>query len=505
MAVTMFLDNDDWPNNNIKAYRSQHDGRYRFVSFDLDYAFGLRGFNKTSGEDPFAYFLLFKDDDKVQNENNINREIVRLMLNLLGHDQFRRKFIDTFCVVAGSVFEPKRAGAIVDELLDVVQPMCQLMQQQGINDGHNPERAADDIKSKLQGRAKKMTDHLKNFSYAKLSSTKSQSVKLSANADGARLFVNGIEVPYSDFDGYLFAPVTLSAEAPAGYRFTGWKKGSTVLSDDAAYKLASDVTGSITATFEPLSADELVAEGVTPVRINEVSAANGIYVNEYFKRNDWVELYNTTDSEIDVEGMYLSDNPDKPLKYQISKDNSQASTIIPAHGYLIIWCDKLNPLSQLHASFKLAAEGDDLLLTAADESWTDHFTYTQLNADQTAGRYPDGSANVMVMNIPTIDRPNITSTYVTPIDQPTVTGITDQMAFNGLSVKYAVGRLNIQSSSAPLALDVCNIKGQSIHRSTLESQHSQLSIGSSQFPKGIYVATVTDAQGHKASCKFVIR
>ena len=84
---------------------------------------------------------------------------------------------------------------------------------------------------------------------------------------------------------------------------------------------------------------------MTPVRINEVSADDGVYVNDYFKRNDWVELYNTTDQPIDVEGMFLTDNPDKPKKYQISKGVSQASTVIPAHGYLIIWCDKLEPQS----------------------------------------------------------------------------------------------------------------------------------------------------------------
>ena len=39
MAVTFFLYNDDWPDNNMKAYRSRNDGRYRFISFDLDYAF----------------------------------------------------------------------------------------------------------------------------------------------------------------------------------------------------------------------------------------------------------------------------------------------------------------------------------------------------------------------------------------------------------------------------------------------------------------------------------
>jgi len=459
MAVTMFLDNDDWPNNNMKAYRSRKDGRYRFVSFDLDYAFGLRNFNKHN-DDPFAYFLDFKDASTVQYEQNRNREVVRLMLNLLGHNEFRRKFIDTFCLVAGSVFEPTRADAIVDELWNNVKGMCELMEGQGITDGHRSKdsygfwggglTSATEIKNKLEGRSKKMAGHLKNFSYAKLT-TSAQGVTLKTDAEGARLFVNGIEVPYADFNGHLFAPVTLRAEAPAGYRFAGWKKGSSIVSTETEMSLPTG-TVNLVASFTKLSDNEKAQQGITPVRINEVSADDGVYVNDYFKRNDWVELYNTTDQPIDVEGMFLTDNPDKPKKYQISKGVSQASTVIPAHGYLIIWCDKLEPQSQLHASFKLDDEGDELQLMAADGSWTDRFVYAAHESDQTVGRYPDGSNQVYVMNIPTIAKPNIFSSYVVDVEQPVITGISEMMAEQ------------LQDSER-----IYNLKGQAVREGTLSS------------------------------------
>ena len=459
MAVTMFLDNDDWPNNNMKAYRSRKDGRYRFVSFDLDYAFGLRNFNKHN-DDPFAYFLDFKDASTVQYEQNRNREVVRLMLNLLGHNEFRRKFIDTFCLVAGSVFEPTRADAIVDELWNNVKGMCELMEGQGITDGHRSKdsygfwgggvTSATEIKNKLEGRSKKMAGHLKNFSYAKLT-TSAQGVTLKTDAEGARLFVNGIEVPYADFNGHLFAPVTLRAEAPAGYRFAGWKKGSSIVSTATEMSLPTG-TVNLVASFTKLSDNEKAQQGITPVRINEVSADDGVYVNDYFKRNDWVELYNTTDQPIDVEGMFLTDNPDKPKKYQISKGVSQASTVIPAHGYLIIWCDKLEPQSQLHASFKLDNEGDELQLMAADGSWTDRFVYAAHESDQTVGRYPDGSNQVYVMNIPTIAKPNIFSSYVVDVEQPVITGIREMMAEQ------------LQDSER-----IYNLKGQAVREGTLSS------------------------------------
>ena len=427
MAVTMFLDNDDWPNNNIKAYRSRNDGRYRFISYDLDYAFALRGFSKDN-DDPFKYFLRFKDADRVYDEGNQNREIVRLFLNLMGRDDYRRKFIDTFCLVGGSVFEPTRSNEIIDELRNNVKAMCQLMRQQGINDGHDPDRAASDIKSKLKGRSKKMAGHLKNFSYAKLSSN-AQEVTLKTTTEGAKLYVNGLEVPYADFNGHLFAPVELHAVAPAGYYFVGWENGDQLYSTDEYINLPSDATVKLTAKFSPLSKEERQNFGITPVRINEVSANDGIYVTEYFKRKDWVELYNTTDEPIDVEGMYLTDNLEKPQKYQISKEATQTNTIIPAHGYLIIWCDKKDPtLTQLHATFNIEAEGDELQLMAADGSWKDTFKYPAHKFDQTVGRYPDGSNNIYLMNVPTIAKANISTSYLIEADDDAALGVSSVMA-----------------------------------------------------------------------------
>ena len=428
MAVTFYLYNDDWPDNNIKAYRSRNNGRYRFVSFDLDYAFkGCWGnaAENPSDDNPFKNFAKFKDDNGPKRNNHpvvYNKEFVNLFLDLMAHEGYRHKFIDTFSLMGGSVFEPTRATTIVNELLNNVKAMCQLMKNQGINDGHDPDRAATTIKNNLSGRSKKMADYLKAFSYAKLSNS-AQAVTLATDADGARLFINDINVPYSDFNGHLFAPVTLRSEAPAGYRFAGWKQGSDIVSTEAEMSLPSGNSVSLTATFTKLSDNEMATQGITPVRINEVSADDGIYVNDYFKRKDWVELYNTTDKDIDAEGMFLTDNPEKPEKYQITKGESQASTIIPAHGYLIIWCDKESPLSQLHAPFKLDNDGDELMLTAADKSWTDRFVYAAHTSDQTVGRFPDGSNDIYVMNVPTIACTNIATSYLVPVEQSDLTGI----------------------------------------------------------------------------------
>ena len=486
MATEIFLCNDDWPINNVKAYRNQNDGRYRFILFDLDYS---------------LYPWAMKSDLSEVLDKNISADVVRLFLNLLKHDEYRKKFIDTFCIVAGSVFEKKRATAIVDELAAAMRPMSEL-------DGHVPDKTADMIKRKLKTQMVHMTNLLQRYKPLELTDATKLSVSLATDTDGAGLYINGLQVPYATFDGQLFAPVTIEAKAPAGYDFTGWKTAvgsKEFVSTDPVMNLSEDHDKlSLIACFTPR---EQTVKDITPVRINEVSASNGIYVNEYFKRDDWVELYNTTNEPIDVEGMYLTDKESNPKKYQITKGETKAATVIPAHGYLIVWCDKLEPTTQLHASFKLAAEGGIVMLTAADESWSDLLTYTEHQEDQTVGRYPDGASDVFVMNIPTIAKANIATSYLTVVSQPQETDIRDLMAdaAENVSISYHQGSLVISSTfTDDMQLKVVNLAGQTLMNAPVQQSGGYAEISVSQLPAGVYIVNVTDKHGHKAACKFVI-
>ena len=141
--------------------------------------------------------------------------------------------------------------------------------------------------------------------------------------------------------------------------------------------------------------------GASPLRINEVSASADIYINDYKKKSDWLELYNTTDQDISLEGLYLSDNPSKPQKYQLQ------GGIVPAHGTQIIWCDKKDAINQLHAPFKLEnADGAKVCIQASDGSWADQIVYLEHNKWQTFGRYPDGGNMSTILNQPTINKSN---------------------------------------------------------------------------------------------------
>ena len=348
---------------------------------------------------------------------------------------------------------------------------------------------------------------LKNYSTFGLSSTQSQEVTLKSNAEGARLFINSQEVPTGYFDGQLFPPVKLRAEAPAGYVFSGWvdDSGRTFSTSSEFTMPTGNLT--LTASFRKLSTVESLKQGFTPVRINEVSGANDSFIDEYAKKGDWVELYNTTAQPVDVEGMFLTDNLSKPTKYQITKGDTKANTVIPAHGYLLIWCDNKRATTDngLHANFKIADDGGLLMLTAADQSWSDVLTYDAHDSRTTIGRYPDGSANVYAMNVATIGKSNVYSSYMTVVEQTETppTGLMATVA-SDLRVVYGSDRLLVKHSfDGPVTVEVFRADGQTVKKTTIDVQGGTARLGVEDLPTGFYVARVTDGQNGEESCRFV--
>ena len=675
MAAEFYLGSDDWLRNNVKAFRHRDGGRFRFVMFDTDHSFNRSSnmFTDVMNMEKNYHFNALLPSGKVI---IADITLITIFRQLLQNADFRRKFIDTYCMMGGSVFEATRCTEIIDQLTAVSGPAMAI-------NGESPYSTANSLKNSFNSREQTMTNALRNFQQMQLT-TSAQRVTLASNTDGARIEVNGINVPTGSFNGHLFQPVTLKAVAPAGYTFLGWrsntgsqseifgfggrwtyydqgsldgqswtasnysttkwksgyaplgysmngiattisygsnsnnkyptyyfrrtftlkekpasnalftlnykvddgfvvyingteagrynmpsgnvnyntwsstyanstpfegsltfkgslfKEGSNLIcvevhncsatssdiyfdaslfgdlgGEDEGDYIATDAeislpngTVNLVATYREMTATERKDANVHPVCINEVSAANSIYVNEYGKKNDWVELYNTTDDEQDVEGMFLTDNLDKMEKYKISKEQTTALTRIPPHGRLIVWCDKLETTNQaLHASFKLDAEGGVVALSAADLSWTDSLRYATHDGNHTVGRYPDGGSGIYIMDVPTIAKANQIGSYDSAVDQQTL-DITPSLvaSANGLRLRCVADMLLLSSDDAQYArIDILNGNGQLVetNAANFHSGRSQLSIA--HLPAGFYIARATDNLGNTVSCKVVTK
>ena len=687
-AVEMYIGCGDWINNsnNLKGYRpAVEGGKFRFVVFDTDSYGGTSQFSSVENTNWQTLDYIYDIGGSLYKEI----EITTIWLNMLQNEQFRKQFADAFCLVAGSVFEPTRCKTIITELANHAYDV---MHQVG---GNSPWGSANNLISTFSSsRQKSMVNTMKKYSRLQMSSATSITADISTDVEGGKLLVNNQPVPTNKFSGTLLLPITLRAEAPGGYKFAGWKTGTSTTetpifengsewsyydqgsldgkgwTSASYFELSSWKTGkaplgyatgttwsgfnttldyggdknnkrstyyfrkevqlsekpsvndsftlyatlddgcivyvngtevgrfnmpsgtvsystysstygdqfdypqaisidptlfkkgnnliavevhnnnasstdiywdaslmttmtsepeeesylstdpeleltrsiSAVACFEPLSAEELIMQGGTPVKVNEVSAGNSIYVNEFYKKEDWVELYNTTSETIDLAGMYLSDNVNKPQKYQFAAGS--ISTVIEPFGYRVVWCDKKDAESQLHASFKLGNEnGSYVILTAEDNSWADTLQYDAHNGDMSVGRYPDGSKNIYAMYNPTIGKSNTLTSYDTihyeirPTPGP-VDGIYDTPLIareGGMSITFSNGYILVKNEEClPTNLYIYSPSGQLLvdTQLNLSSGHTSYSVS---LPQGIYVAKVCDSSNNNCATKFVIK
>lgn len=510
VAIQLYLNNWDWPQNNLKGFRHRDGGKFRFVVFDLDNSLQRTSnpFNTFAGKKNYTFDTCYPEMTKLTAEI----EFVTIFENMLANDEFRKKFIDTFCMIGGTVFEFSRVQDITYNLLNRVgdiQYNLEGYQKSPYNTAYSLISAFydDDYNSNY-----KLIRNLMSYSKFGLKDVPMQNCVIASAIEGdedytAPILYNGMKMPTNYFNGRLFAPVTLTAQPLAGKKFDGWYDltSGKKLTADAEYTLpAGGDDIQVVAHYSNVSRYEALKQGITPVRINEVSAANTVYANDYNKREDWVEFYNTTDAPINMAGMFVTDNPDKPEKYQIKADAGE-NTIIPAHGYKVMWFDKKSGVSQLHAPYKLDDDGDVLYLSAKDHSWTDSLVYVAHDGNHTVGRYPDGTDNVYVMSTPTIEKKNIYSTYFVPVKDgqldPSI--IESVRKTTPLEIAYSDGALRINTKTASDAtISIFSIDGRKMMTVNESLVQGTNTVSVNTLASGVYLGVVKTSNRENAMVKF---
>lgn len=167
------------------------------------------------------------------------------------------------------------------------------------------------------------------------------------------------------------------------------------------------------ATFSPARAEQvtdayrvgLTQAAQTQVVLNEFMAANdGLIADPQGDFDDWIELLNLTEEEVDLTGRYLTDDATNPRKWAFPE-----GTRIPAGGYLLVWADEDGrDAPGLHANFKLAAGGEEILLIDTDANLhavLDSVVFGPQETNQSTGRTADNPEVFGPME-PTPGQPN---------------------------------------------------------------------------------------------------
>lgn len=142
------------------------------------------------------------------------------------------------------------------------------------------------------------------------------------------------------------------------------------------------------------------------IMINEYSASNlNSFLDSYGKTEDWIELYNDGDVDVDISGYHLTDKEAKPEKWKIPN-----GAIIPAKGFLTFWCSgrDLSNGSEMHTNFKLSQTKNNEYVGFSDPAGDiiDLHKLELTLVEHSRARITDGGSEWMVCTNPSLNASN---------------------------------------------------------------------------------------------------
>jgi gliding motility-associated-like protein len=154
------------------------------------------------------------------------------------------------------------------------------------------------------------------------------------------------------------------------------------------------------------------------VVINEYSCSNINTITDNNGNNeDWIELFNTSATAVNIGGYYLSDKPATPMKWMIP-----VGTTIPANGRRIFWASGKDVLvggNNQHTNFKLTQmRYENIVLADASGVIIDQVALVPTQGDHSRGRITDGNATFGVFTTPTPNAANAGS-FTDYVSKPT--------------------------------------------------------------------------------------
>lgn len=162
--------------------------------------------------------------------------------------------------------------------------------------------------------------------------------------------------------------------------------------------------------------------------INELMASNESTISDATGEfADWIEIYNPTNTAINLSGYYITDKPSNPTKHQLP-----SGVTIGPNAYLILWASDEPTRSNTHLGFKLSGSGEFVGLYQPDGSTVvDTISFGPQRTDISWGRKPNGTGSWKFLTPASPGAGNSSSSAYL--------GVLDEPQFSKMSGFYTVG------------------------------------------------------------------
>ncbi|WP_298769863.1 CotH kinase family protein [uncultured Fibrobacter sp.] len=241
MQAEMFLDNRDWPGNNMKKWRVRSQKtKWKWFLYDLDYGFGTK-FAEENGQIPLGNVFNFVTSTTGTGWPN-GQEHTLLLRRLLENQNFKNAFINRFTTLLSMNFSEARLLKRIDALQSEVQSEIARDQQKWNLNASDMAAELATIKSYSGTRQAQIMSEMKE--YFSLGETVPVTITV---AGGGVVKVDGLTLDQSPITVNFFrdVPVTLTAVAGTGV-FQGWDDGVT----DATRTVVPGQLTSVGVTFK---------------------------------------------------------------------------------------------------------------------------------------------------------------------------------------------------------------------------------------------------------------
>ena len=310
-AFQIFIDNRDWPGNNIKFWRDHRTtGKWRWILYDTDFGFGIWDYGAFSFN-TLAFALAPNGPDWP------NPPWSTLMLRtLIENDHFQDTFINVYCDMLNNIFSSSYLTESLDSVKNIIEDHIQVHKERWPGSAQNWYYNISTMENFAMNRRSYAITHLRNkFNLPNLALL---NLNINSNEEGY-IKLNSLKIEDLEWSGYYFPTIPLEVEAIAkpGSQFVEWLE----YPDSSASMLISiSDPFTLTAIFEPADIDS------SAIAINEINYNS----SDDFDTGDWIELINYGENVADISNWTFKDDDDEHI-YQFPEQ-----TIINPNEYLII-------------------------------------------------------------------------------------------------------------------------------------------------------------------------
>lgn len=351
----IYFDNED-AGGNIKYWRPQTpDGKWRWILYDTDWGFGLHE-AEAYKNNSIAFHT------KPDGENWPNPAWSTFILRkLLENSEFKRAFLNRFSDYLNTTFEKENVIAELDKYIAIYeQEMPRHLERWRLSDKKWREQLQV-MRDFGENRPVYLRTHLKQeFNLGEMNL-----ISLVADEGGKIILNNNVKVKSKKpFSGWYFnnVPITIQAKPRLGYRFVGWVGAEEFFDERELTLYLVQKHTKLKAVFEKY--DHPLANKII---INEINANNK-------KAGDWVEIYNRSESPINLKGWTFVDSKNK---------FKMPSIDLPPKDYIVL-CEDERKFGATYPDayrfygnlgFGLSKRKEELALFDPQGAWVDSVAY----------------------------------------------------------------------------------------------------------------------------------